>query len=74
MWVATILQKIVDMAVLVSIHATRVGGDEGYGVDIYVTPLVSIHATRVGGDNTPFALNSVFFRFYPRHPCGWRRG
>ena len=56
---------------LVSIHATRVGGDFNK-LQISSKTVVSIHATRVGGDGTRHAGACAGSCFYPRHPCGWR--
>ena len=58
---------------LVSIHATRVGGDLGERFLADAEYLVSIHATRVGGDESAGITVPVISGFYPRHPCGWRQ-
>ena len=51
-WVATGLFAILPIYPFVSIHATRVGGDQGTGEPPGGGPAeVSIHATRVGGDS-----------------------
>ena len=34
---------------------------------------VSIHATLAGGDGLYVLVPSPTFRFYPRHPRGWRQ-
>ena len=60
--------------IAVSIHATRVGGDAVPEVADGLPGRVSIHATRVGGDILWKICKEASPCFYPRHPCGWRRG
>ena len=72
-WVATEAGAALSAVRLVSIHATRVGGDGDLDEHIAHVGRVSIHATRVGGD---YLCRSGPIRtrcFYPRHPCGWRQ-
>ena len=40
---------------------------------LHIMQRVSIHATRVGGDRCGNYRRRDPGRFYPRHPCGWRR-
>ena len=57
---------------MISIHTTRVGGDQEF-FDAYAKAYeISIHTTRVGGD---FEVDRYDFfpmwDFNPHHPCGW---
>ena len=50
MWVATAALAQLNRGGDVSIHATRVGGDDEEYQRLVLEAKVSIHATRVGGD------------------------
>ena len=56
----------------VSIHATLAGGDMIIKA-VQIENGVSIHATLAGGDNFFTETIPNAFRFYPRHPRGWRQ-
>ena len=56
---------------VISIHATRVGGDEVPEV-VKVQRGISIHASRVGGDTILKSPSSNLLNFNPRLPRGWR--
>ena len=71
-WVATLHTSQWCFRWKVSIHATRVGGDECVATYV-LRDGVSIHATRVGGDCASQRPPLLSVCFYPRHPCGWRR-
>ena len=57
-WVATIDRPTLDLALSISIHATRVGGDLSIKSSHWVSFFISIHATRVGGDEMRNATQS----------------
>ena len=71
-WGATLLDLLVEVRQLVSIHAPRVGCDASLEASISSRGYVSIHAPRVGCDlcGRYYALHSRCFN--SRTPCGVR--
>ena len=55
----------------ISIHTTRVGGDDILKNIYYGEEVISIHTTRVGGDVINVYADRAISDFNPHHPCGW---
>ena len=62
---------IEETVLTISIHASRVGGDQSYRC-IQVLGNISIHASRVGGDAAGYPRDGRGRNFNPRLPGGRR--
>ena len=70
-WGATYASALLYLAIHVSIHAPRVGGDTKRSNSCHCR-FVSIHAPRVGGDARGAMLTNTGWCFNPRPPRGGR--
>ena len=71
-WEATLYSDMITGAVCISIHASRVGGDNIY-THLQKEHIISIHASRVGGDSSIQPAVPAPADFNPRLPGGRRR-